>query len=70
MLHMVDPASRILAACKAIAESEELNKNAQSEMSILGVKEFTKQCKSEKVAKLRKVAGYIWLVVGRYLEHS
>ena len=56
MLHMVDPASRILAACKAIAESEELNKNAQSKMSILGVKEFTtsKQCKSKKVAELRK----------------
>ena len=54
MLHMVDPASRILAACKAIAESEELNKNAQSKMSILGVKELTKQCKSKKVAELRK----------------
>ena len=48
------PASRILAACKAIAESEELNKNAQSKMSILGVKELTKQCKSKKVAELRK----------------
>ena len=31
---------------KAIAESKELNKNAQSKMSILGVKEFTKQCTS------------------------
>ena len=39
---------------KAIAESKELNKNAQSKMSILGVKELTKQCKSKKVAELRK----------------
>ena len=39
---------------KAIAESEELNENAQSKMSILGVKEFTKQCKSKKVAELRE----------------
>ena len=37
---------------KAIAESKELNKNAQSKMSILGVKEFTKQCRSKKVAEL------------------
>ena len=39
---------------KAIAESEELNKNAQSKMSFLGVKEFTKQCRSKKVAELRE----------------
>ena len=38
---------------KAIAESEELNKNAQSKMSFLGVKEFTKQCRSKKAADLR-----------------
>ena len=37
---------------KAIAESKKRNKNAQSKMSILGVKEFTKQCRSKKVAEL------------------
>ena len=39
---------------KAIAENEEWNENAQSKMSILGVKELTKQCKSKKDAELRK----------------
>jgi len=39
---------------KAIAENEEWNKNAQSKMSFLGVKEFTKQCRSKKAADLRE----------------
>ena len=39
---------------KAIAENEEWNKNAQSKMSFLGVKEFTKQCRSKKAAELRE----------------
>jgi hypothetical protein len=39
---------------KVIAEREELNENAQSKMSILKVKEFTKQCRVKKAAELKK----------------